>query len=922
MIDYEYSDLFLENSIPKQILISFDGATLTNEDLYNQELSIEENLCSLEELRFGCCEASVLKFKISDIFSPMVGKWLEVKMVLDGNSSAPFIIGRYKVDSDTLAADRRYREVVAYDAMYDIINSSAIEWYNKILPDNSSKVTMRKFRTSFIESFGLKQQDVTLANDGMVVEKTIQVGEGEESDTGTEQVSILKESSLSGLDVITKICEINGCFGHIGRDGKFHYIYLRQDIGGLYPSGDLFPDHAPEHLAQSKTGHLYPQSPNSYRIDKSKYISCNRENFFTKRITKLQIRNGENDIGKVYPDGGLNPEDNCYIIEDNFLVYGKTDAQLHEIAKNVFGKIADIVYMPFSADTIGNPCLEVGDAIRIPTTYDIVESYVLQRTLKGTQALRDEIKANGSEKYAEKINGVQSSIIQLKGKTNTLVRNVDETRSELVDFKQDTNGNFTDVRSSIVQTAKEITATVSKNTQNYDTKDYEISLSGYVEPSDKNMPYKANEHSGKYYLNQSNGSLYQSNGNSWIYVETLQTVMESAFSEIRQTADSITQSVSNARDELSSRIAQTAASIEMGVTNGEKTAGIKISLKNEQGEEIANDSGNIEMTGIVTFNNLSAPGETVIDGGNIKTNSIDASRINVKTLYVEEELRIRHTNLSDGTSTMRTALLMEDVPGQTFPNLIIGSNRNYANVIIKNDFECEGANGISTTYLYASKKANLENGADITGNIDVSGKAYIGEDVILQKTGAKRGLKGASKASPGEIVAGIDADDVTTLIGLKSSGAHPTKTSLRGNSVILGSSGATVTSDERLKNSFKPLDEFDEVYMDIEPCAFKYNNGTSGRYHFGVKAQNVKEAFESHGYTTQDFGGFVQMADSPENEDYCGVDDPMGIIYTEFTMWNAHMIQKLYKKIEAQKSEIESLKKSISFLMERIEMDE
>ena len=97
------------------------------------------------------------------------------------------------------------------------------------------------------------------------------------------------------------------------------------------------------------------------------------------------------------------------------------------------------------------------------------------------------------------------------------------------------------------------------------------------------------------------------------------------------------------------------------------------------------------------------------------------------------------------------------------------------------------------------------------------------------------------------------------------------------------------------------------------------SNGNSGRYHFGVKAGNVKEAFEKNGYTTKDFGGFVQMSDNPENEEYCGVDDPMGIIYTEFTMWNTHVIQKLYKEIEEQKSEINSLKESVSFLMGRVE---
>lgn len=603
MINYKYFDLLLKNSIPKQIMIEFDGITLTNDDLYNQEMTLEESLCSEEELRFGSCEVSVLKFKISNIFLPMVGKWLDVKMVVDGNSDTPFPIGKYKVDSDKIASDRKYREIIAYDAMYDIINSSVINWYNTILPDKDSKVIMKQFRSSFIKHFGLEEEDVTLVNDNMIIEKTIQVEEGIESDTETEQVSILKESALSGLDVITAICEINGCFGHIGRDGKFKYIYLQQDIGGLYPSDNLFPDHAPEHLAQSKTGHLYPQDPNSYRIDGSKYIKCDWENFFTKRITKLQIRNSENEIGKIWPEEDMSSEDNCYIIEDNFLVYGKSDQQLREIARNIFEKITDIVYMPFSGDMIGNPCLEVGDPIRIPTRYEIVESYVLQRTLKGIQALRDDIRANGVEKYGDKVNGVQSSIIQLKGKTNTLVRNVNETRSELTSFERDTAGNFTDVRSSIVQTAENITSTVSAATSKYDTKNYEVGLFGYEDGEE--IKYEASENNGKYYLNQGNGNLYLSNGASWELVEQLKLITEN----------------------LSSRIAQTVKSIKLEVKNGEKTAGISITLENEDGFE-SELKGIIEMSGMVVFSDLSNEGKTTINGKNITTGEINCDLLN------------------------------------------------------------------------------------------------------------------------------------------------------------------------------------------------------------------------------------------------------------------------------------------------------
>ena len=91
MVNYKYFDLFFKSSIPKHVSISFGGITLTNDDLYNQEMELEESLCSEEGLRFGSCEASVLKFKSSDIFLPMAGKWLDVRMGLEGAPDAALV---------------------------------------------------------------------------------------------------------------------------------------------------------------------------------------------------------------------------------------------------------------------------------------------------------------------------------------------------------------------------------------------------------------------------------------------------------------------------------------------------------------------------------------------------------------------------------------------------------------------------------------------------------------------------------------------------------------------------------------------------------------------------------------------------------------------------------------------------------------
>lgn len=63
---------------------------------------------------------------------------------------------------------------------------------------------------------------------------------------------------------------------------------------------------------------LYPRNPKSTSISKSQYISAQYEDYIVRTIDKLQIREKENDIGVIVGDGG-----NTYVIEGNFLVYGK-----------------------------------------------------------------------------------------------------------------------------------------------------------------------------------------------------------------------------------------------------------------------------------------------------------------------------------------------------------------------------------------------------------------------------------------------------------------------------------------------------------------------------------------------------------------------------------------------------------------------
>lgn len=442
MVDYQYSNLFLKDSVDKQLsIVSDDGKiNITNTELHQEKFELTESLCSESELTFGVCESGMIKFTVSNVFLPMKDKWLTAKMSLDGHEDKPFQIGRYKVYSDTPTADRTCRDVVAYDALYDILSSDVADWYNQILPQKDSTVTLKQFRDSFFNHFGVEQEEVSLVNDEMIIEKTVEVTASSSGSSDAAETSTIGEA-MSGKEVLSCILEINGCMGNIGRDGKFRYVYLMQEIRGLYPANDLYP-----------ADDLYPRNPKSTSISKSQYISAQYEDYIVRAIDKLQIREKENDIGVVVGDGG-----NTYVIEGNFLVYGKGTKELTEIGEKSLSKIKGIVYRPFSADCKGSPCLEVGDAVRFVTKRELIESYILKRTLKGIQALRDDLEADGEEYRTSKVNGIQRSILQLKGKSNTLERSIEETKSTIVDVE---NG----LQSQITQTATEIRSEVKNTT--------------------------------------------------------------------------------------------------------------------------------------------------------------------------------------------------------------------------------------------------------------------------------------------------------------------------------------------------------------------------------------------------------------------------------------------------------------------------
>lgn len=431
MINSSLKEKYWDSSTDKQMVISVVG---TNQKIDNSMLEIgtfalEESLCSESELKFGACEANCVKFTARNTAGNIIGKTISIEETIDGDSENPMPYGVFKVASDVPTADRTKRQITAYDAMYDIINTDVKSWYAGL----SFPMTLKQFRNSFFAYLGIAQVETSLANDSMTVNKTIVATQTDDSSAVTE------ESAISGKTVVTAICEINGCFGNINREGKFEYIFLKAIASALYPAEDLFP-----------SDNLFPSDANTESMT-GHYITFDYEDFQSKAITQLEIKTSEDNAGAIVGTAGNN-----YSITGNFLVSDKTGAELEQIANNLLPIMAQAAYTPIKSCTcVGNPCLTLGEPIRFNTTREIVETYLLQRTLTGVQSKRDSISAQGTQTHSAKVNSIRDTIESVERRTGKLERNADHLQSTYEDLEEQTNTKFE-------QTAKSISAEVNR----------------------------------------------------------------------------------------------------------------------------------------------------------------------------------------------------------------------------------------------------------------------------------------------------------------------------------------------------------------------------------------------------------------------------------------------------------------------------
>lgn len=400
--------------------------TIPMEQICAETLSLTENLSSGSNIIWGSCEAAKFVVTVADVEDEIEGREFTATLSIGDYKMA---YGIYVVDSVVKQADRRKRKITAYDRMikFDVDVS---DWYHAMYPTDDTTHTIQELRDSLCEHIGVPQQQTVLINDEMVVGKTI------------------SPESLCGRDVLKAICEINGVFGHFDRTGMLTYISL-QDTG-LYPSDTLYPG-----------DDLYPQSGWAAAEELEYYRSITYEDYLIDGIDRVQVRQEDGDIGAVVGSGS-----NAYIVEGNFLAYGLGSADLTKLAWSIYDSIAGKTYRPAKIVSYAMPWIEVGDGLRAITTDTEIATFVLTRTMSGIQAMMDTVEAKGTKTQGQSF-GIRNEIIQLKGKTAVIVKQVDEVSATVTDLEKQT-------AAQIKVVSDKITAEVKRAT------DQEVELAGSI----------------------------------------------------------------------------------------------------------------------------------------------------------------------------------------------------------------------------------------------------------------------------------------------------------------------------------------------------------------------------------------------------------------------------------------------------------
>ena len=343
---------------------------------------------------------------------------------------------------------------------------------------------------------------------------------------------------------------------------------------------------------------------------------------------------------------------------------------------------------------------------------------------------------------------------------------------------------------------------------------------------------------------------------------TLTDRMNGLESSVNQTASELTTRIENTEGDVST-LTQTVNGFDTRITNaqGDATTAIQtakgLTLTSSAGSDGKSASiilqaggteqskADIQFNGLVGFNDLSGDGGTEINGNNITSGTISADRIDVKNIAASklqgEYIAIQ--NDSKPPQEIGHLKVVNDSQGE-FQNELIINSKGLLGLELENELRIGTTSQWDFSYVpsYRNYDPSFSFGGDVTPDKTRSNR-YLGDDSHLWDS-------------------------------------------------VWASTDVIQTSDKNQKNSISyDIAKYDSFFDKLKPVKFRLNNGTSGRYHIGMIAQDVEQALIDSGIDPSEFAGFVKYVDKDTGE------DGYALRYGEFIALCINKIQALEARI-------------------------
>lgn len=837
----------------KTLSLSFsNGLTISDENIVDESMEITYTLSDENELRWGRCNPT--QFVIEVDASAINFKDLYVTPTLICGEYSQ-VIGTFKVVEDTKSDDGTTHTLICYDKLYEINNTDYSTWYNNI---NWTTInTIGKFRDAFFTYIGITQVKDSYTIDNIPLNKPLD-----------------DPKELKGSTILQAILELEGCFGRILPNGNFkhQYLSLTGDLlfprDNLYPKDDLYPVGTSDTLLLG-SGSIYGLS----------YIGYQSE-----LINQVTIRQDSEDVGASTSTPSGTP--NTYIIQGNFLMSGQSSADLSTVANYVLSRIGIYSMQGGNVDVEGRPWIEVGDSLYAQGLVDLIKFPILQIVRKGVHGLTDTYGAKTVKNYSETVVSQNSEIIELKGKTNKLTRDIEHTESLITDPE---NG----LQTQVTQTAGKLDTIASSDGAEYYEGNLSINYYGYGAPDTTKYPPSSNN--GKIYLDKNSGYYYTCNGTTWVKSSNpLTKITDHMESEISQSAREVKTSVSSA--------------IQQWDTSGYTITVYGIGYPTESDYPPSQYSGRYyldQQNGYIYYCNGSY--WTYIRSCELITDDI----------YADLSVKIGEDDYGKVCAMIEGhADLIDFVANHMFT--VTATNLNidrYGNVeatnFIGNICQLKGTTQFKTSYdtlVGEVGNSTVESGSGL-GIWDSNSNCKI----LLSPSGNMWFKTGS----------GVFAFDGTNLIPWSpySSGEYQLSIGSGSRNWKWGCFGhLSVTdapwdssSDKRMKDVHGDIDKVREFYMALEPIKYTFKEGVDHQdpenMHYGLIAQDLLETYKKC-YNT-DKQGFVRKSEIIDEGTIkvIGEDKKYVINYDELHAFHIAMIQELRKEVDELKAEIKELRK-------------